>query len=297
MPEQIEIILNSISNINLATTIRSQLMTDPRLAAKTLRKNFLFDEAIAITENFEIKPPYRKSKTSDFQRLLWNNDNLLLENEILDSPIIYSTELEAGISKPKLLRSANGAWFIWKHEQESDWAINNQSELATSVIDRQLNLQIVPYTFSFYFENKNGIRQFWIHNSEMAFLNFPKSVDMVSSAKIRLLDYFIFNRDRRSTNLLVDKTSTFNKKIYAIDHGGAFYNRKLQNGNFEKRPPEEVLSFVGCRSVDELLPTIELKEKIINLDPKMPFSGLEKYLSDFDISGICDRVTWLQNRI
>lgn len=84
---------------------------------------------------------------------------------------------------------------------------------------------------------------------------------------------------------------------YCGDHGGAFYKRKLNNDDFEKRPPQEVLSFVGARSIEEMFPLEDLKQKISNLDPHSPFPGLEKHLSDFDLSGISDRVYWLQQRL
>lgn len=292
-----ESILSSISDKTVVSLVKTQLAIDPSLASKALRKKYLFDEAIAFAEHFEIQQEYRRPVISDYQRLLWQDPNSNLEDELLNSPIIYEIDLEAGISKPKLLRSANGAWFIWKHEGESDWAINNSAEVATSIIDRHLDLQVVPYTFSYDLNSRKGIRQLWLHGTEMVFLNFPKSVDPISSSKIRLLDYLIFNRDRRSTNMLVDRSSKGRKRLYGVDHGGAFYKRQLKDGSFEKRPPQEVLSFVGAHSTQELFPSEDIKNKFASLDPANPFPGLEKHLADFDLSGISERVGWLQRNL
>ena len=297
-------LLSSISNKELADTIRSLLLLDPPAASKKLRQNFLFDEAIAVSEGFEVEKKYQQSSIKDYQRTLWEapTPELEIEIEIQESPIVFECQLEAGISKPMLLRSANGAWFIWKHEEESDWAINNLAEVAASIIDRSLNLQVVPYTFPFDRNGRKGISQLWLHGTEMVFLNFPKCVDHISSGKIRLLDYLIFNRDRRSTNLLVEKNMYFKQtsaplRLFAIDHGGAFYKRRLDDGTYEQRPPEEVLSFVGARSIEELFPIDTMKDGVLSLDSHYPFPALEKYLSDFDLAGIAERVSWLQNRI
>lgn len=290
--------------VDVRELVKSQISVNPAIISQTLRKKFLFDEAIAVVEIAEIEPTYRKDIMPDYQRLLWANPDSSLEEQLKCSKIIYQCDLEAGVSKPLLLRAENGAWFIWKHENESDWAINNSAEIATFIVNKHLNLELVPFTFSKELNGVSGICQLWLHRTEMVFLNFPKVVDPISSGKLRLLDFLVFNRDRRSTNTLVDRNwgehkddSKSTKRIYAIDHGGAFYKRRIDENNFEKRPPEEVLSFVGARSISELFPTQELKDQFRGLDRHNPFSELENYISAFDGEGLAERVAWLQARI
>ena len=51
---------------------------------------------------------------------------------------------------------------------------------------------------------------------------------------------------------------------------------------------------MGARSLVDIVPNETIKRRLGKLDPQVPFPQLKAYLSEFDLAGLTERVSWLE---
>ena len=183
--------------------------------------------------------------------------------------------LNLGISSSYRAHFKSGHSVVYKPHDRKVLACNAKKEVAAFVIDRMLNLNMVPLTFmAEYIEGKEGSSQYFVENAygarNMKEYNgskpwkFSKSSGRSTKpADMLLFDWFIGNKDRNADNYMILDTG----KIVLIDHGMIFFGLAAPR-------------FISSKFVSKRLPSIETFERLKAIDenPEPAREALSPYL-------------------
>ncbi len=152
------------------------------------------------------------------------NDNLEepVERDLMEKTIKKILSLSGGeISSARLIQFESGDSAVFKpyskySEEEADLRIAR--ERASYLVSRFLGFNFVPPTVIRAIRQETGSLQEFIENAPTAEEVDYDRIDQHELAKLWAFDEIILNHDRHPGNYLVK-----NNKIYAIDHGHAFF--------------------------------------------------------------------------
>lgn len=110
-------------------------------------------------------------------------------------------------------------------ETEFNFSDSFRYERAAYLLDRQLDLDMVPVAVLAKRKGNDGVLVAWIPNAvpenlvTTAFEGPQMAAQFRQKSRMRLFDSLIYNTDRRAENILVDESTG---EIYLIDHSRAF---------------------------------------------------------------------------
>lgn len=241
-----------------------------------------------------------------YQRVIWLLRDLgfdkkanSLENMIIDKLFIEKDKkevknLDLGFSDTFRVFFEGGVSVIYKpkitflNSPLKSFTSHYKREVAAFIVDRLLNLNMVPLTFVSKFRNNQlGSSQYFVKDAYRARdmneydRKKPRKFDspkgrITKSKHMLLFDWLIDNRDRNIDNYMLLDTG----KVVLIDHGLSFVNLAA--------PP-----FISKKSIKRMMPSKEIfiKLKKLNKNPKLIFSKLSPYLSKSKIKILISKIS------
>ena len=248
----------------------------------------------AFTPNANFFHLMMRGKT---QRALWLLRNLgenekaqVLEQKLLsrtfaDKNKVAVKGLNLGISSSYRVHFRSGHSAVYKPEDKFLIASNSKGEVAAYLIDRMLNLNMVPLTFiAHYKDGKMGSSQYFVENAHGARVMReynglkPRKFDrpsgrIVKSREMLLFDWLIGNMDRNVDNYMLLDSG----KMVLIDHGMSFlgwYAPKRVSRHFVmKRLPSREL----FKEMEKIVFNQEAAKK--ELKPYLPKKKVKAFLA------------------
>ncbi len=228
-----------------------------------------------------------RDKARDLERKL--KTEVLAKNQKLEI-----TGLNLGFTESYRVYFPSKESVVYKPESKVNIASGSREEVAAYIVDRMLNLNMVPLTFlADYKDGQMGSSQYFVEDARVARsvglytgrepkkLGFPSGRN-TKTPIILLFDWLISNRDRNLDNYMFLDTG----KVVFIDHGMTF--RK-------SRTPH----YVSKDFVKKRLPTKELHEKMKALLLKKDHivKKLSPYLSEHKVEIFYKKLTLFTNKV
>lgn len=175
--------------------------------------------------------------------LRWTGSEAAIEEFLKTAAVARMETVPIGVTRPQRARFAPGgpvasaAWKPLPPSYRAGYRESYKAELAAYVLDRILDMHMVPPVVERKIERGTGALVYWIENIKAwDAKNPPSGVEprwsqMVS--RMRLFDQLIANIDRNAGNLLYDD----DWHLFLIDHSRAFTDRKDIRGT---APPTRV---------------------------------------------------------
>ncbi len=224
----------------------------------------------------------KKYSKLNLQEIIWNlrNDGKILEAQKLENFVIYyltngeiiSHEMIAvGMTAPRLVSYKNSVQGVFKWNNLTWGRASYKAEIAAFILDRLLNLNIVPITAPRSYVSKNGSVQFYMKGYKTSNGSTKKQVNK----KLKFFDFLIANSDRGYNNYLTKPGTNI---VVAIDHGKAFATDELTESLYEE-----------IENIDAVTPPSEVYERLKSISNNDFYNALKIVLSKKEIDGFLRR--------
>jgi len=169
----------------------------------------------------------------------WTGHEADYEKALKETPIAKMEKIGVGVTNPMratLEPGAVAARFAWKPLSpgyRSGFMESYKAEIAAYLLDRMLDLQMVPPIVERTIDGKTGAAVYWIEKTKgwdaARPPTGPEPQWSHQIVRMKMLDQLIANIDRNQGNLIYDA----DWHLYLIDHSRAFTGKKDLKGMAE----------------------------------------------------------------
>jgi hypothetical protein len=163
--------------------------------------------------------------------LSWVGQELAIEDFLRSATVVNFERVPIGVTKPQRARFepggliASAAWKPLVPAYRSGYRESYKAEVAAYVLDRLLDMHMVPPVVERRIDRSTGALVYWIDNVKAWDVKNPPSSSEPRWAqqvsRMRLFDQLIANIDRNAGNLLYDD----DWHLFLIDHSRALTER------------------------------------------------------------------------
>jgi hypothetical protein len=172
----------------------------------------------------------------------WRGHEAEIEDFLRDGTITHFTDIPVGITKPRRGYFAPGgpatsmAWKPLRDEVLHGKMESYRSEIAAYLLNRHLQLDMVPPVVEREIKGVKGAAVFWIEGAKpwdpATLPKGPGAKWSLQTSRMMMFDQLIANIDRNQGNLLHDEAG----HVFLIDHSRAFTSKPDLSG---LKPPQQ----------------------------------------------------------
>lgn len=224
-----------------------------------------------------------------------------LKNKLATDKIVKRVKLDGGKTESYLVTYEDGTQAVFKPGNQAHPAANHLNEIAEHVVDRYFKLDRVPVTVEGSYNGRMGSFQYFVRGARTAKeLNADAAKAAVAAGKeapalirpdwkIRFLDFLTGNTDRNTGNYMMIEGAR--PRQVAVDHGLAF---EAENPRVISKMND---ALKGADQVRELLPTLEIYERLQSMTPEVIRSELGPYLNDENLNIVIEQRRILLDKV
>jgi hypothetical protein len=175
--------------------------------------------------------------------LNWVGNESAIEDFMRKADIQKLEDVPIGVTKPRRAVFAPGgpvgraAWKALPPSYRTGFHESYKAEIAAYVLDRMLDLHMVPPAVERKIDRNDGALVFWIENTKPWDIKKPpvgpEPKWSQQASRMKMFDQLIANIDRNAGNMLYDD----DWHLFLIDHSRAFIERKDLKGT---APPNRI---------------------------------------------------------